>query len=298
VVHRTVRVGIHGVGLIGGSLGLALRRHRGEGVRYRVVGIGRAAVRLRKARALGAVDEFTTGPSRVLPSVDILVLAMGVDLIPRFAGRAAPYLRDGAIITDVGSVKQGIIAGVYSAVRAVGRKVSFVPGHPIAGTEQSGVDHADPLLFVNAPCVLVRTREAAPRAFAAVARMWRHAGARVVEMTAREHDALLALTSHLPHVLSMALLAAAGARHNPRALSRVIAGSFRDMTRVSHSDPALWDAICRGNRQELSRAIAAFAAILDIVKQRLDRQQSLKPLFERARFYRNSCIRATPHKTS
>lgn len=254
-----VRVCIAGVGLIGGSLGQALRRVRRGGRRvYRVVGLGRSEATLRRARRLGAIDEGFTRPSAAVRGAQVVVLCVPVQDILPLARRLAPFLSPGTVVTDVGSVKSAIVDGM---ARALGRRrdVAFVGGHPMAGSEKIGVENADPKLFRGATCVLTPGRGASKVAVAVVRTLWRDAGATALEMSARLHDDGIALTSHLPHLLAFALVSevSAAARRHP-AVRALVAGSFRDMTRVAGSDPHLWSGVFSLNRAALGRALGAF----------------------------------------
>lgn len=239
-------VSILGVGLIGGSLGMALRKTR----KYRVTGIGRNIARLKRAKRLGAVDSFTTDWAEGAKDADIVVLCPPVNLIASAAKRMARYVKPGAVITDAGSVKGEI-------VRAVGKKINFVGGHPMAGLEKTGVDFAKAGLYKGATVVLTPSRKS--KASRMVKKMWMDAGARVIFMSPAEHDRIAALVSHLPHVLAynLSLAAARLNRTNPKA-AKMLAGSFRDMTRVADSSPSDWAAIFRANKKELSKAVRAF----------------------------------------
>ena len=244
------RVAILGVGLIGGSLGQALRRrHRGRS--YRVIGVGRHLDRLKKARSLGAIDELTTDLKAGVRDADIIVLCVPVQTIVPLAARIAPFAKPGAVITDVGSVKQTIVRGMK---KALGRRkdVSFVGAHPMAGLEVTGVANAKADLFRGATCVL--TPGSAP-ATALVRRMWTDAGADCISLSPKLHDEWIAVTSHLPHLLAFALFAQVwdASRADPRVRS-LVAGSFRDMTRVAGSDPDLWTGILDMNRSALKKA--------------------------------------------
>ena len=270
------RVCIAGVGLIGGSLGQALRRARRGGRRlYHVTGFGPSASRLRLARRLGAVDDFSTSLDRAIARADVVVLAVPVSVIPGLIRRLARGLAPNAVLTDTGSVKRAVVA---QAERALGRarRASFVGAHPIAGSEASGVENANPSLFRGAPVILTPGR-ATPTAVARVRALWQAAGARPVTLTAAAHDRWLAATSHLPHLASFALMSAALAAVDGQPARRpIVGGSFRDMTRVAASDPDLWAGIFRANRAELRRASQLFvreiASLLSASPSRLHRR--------------------------
>lgn len=243
------KVCVVGVGLIGGSLGMALRR-----AGYKVSGLGRSQAQLRQAKKLKAVDSFSVRPDAVIPEADIVVLASPVQTMNVVAQQIKPFLKKGAIVTDVGSVKANILSGI---------NVSFVGGHPLAGSEQSGVEHASPVLFKGALTVLT-TAGAPAQAVETITKMWKAVGAVPLKMPAAEHDRVVALTSHLPHLISFALfdLVARVARQN-KHVKTLKAGSFQDMTRIAASDATVWTGIRSLNKTNIKRAVSEFKKTLD-----------------------------------
>jgi prephenate dehydrogenase len=283
------KITIIGVGLIGGSLGLALRSN-GKG-RYHVTGFGRHEAKLRLAKKRGAVDVYTLDARKAVTDADIIVLCTPVDRIAASLSEVLPFLSPGTIVTDVGSVKGSVIDTVKTLLNhrsAQGLLEYFVPAHPMAGLEKTGVDAAQVTLFVGARVVITPQPVTSPSAVAAVTRLWKTAGACVVTTSPHQHDAAVAVTSHLPHILAYALSAAAGevSRANP-TVPDVIAGSFRDMTRVANSDPAAWSAICSGNRKALATILKKYIASLQSVNKNLSSKQKLYRFFDRARTIRN-----------
>lgn len=258
-MKQTPTICIIGVGLIGGSLGLALRK--GSGKKVRVVGLGRSAASLKAAVRRGAIRDFETRPSSLLKSADVVVLAVPVHLIPVLVRKFLPAFKKGALLTDVGSVKGPVIAAVQKIIRAR-RDLRFVGAHPIAGSEKTGVENADKNLFKGATCV-VTTDRARAGDISAVSRLWRGVGATVVTMKAQKHDEVLSLTSHLPHLIAFSIFSQAqtAARQNS-GLRKLTAGSFRDMTRIAASDAEMWGAILDSNRAALRRQTAIFLKIL------------------------------------
>lgn len=257
-LERLGTVAIVGVGLIGGSIGMALRS---RGVASRVLGLGRDPRRLGRACELGAIDEFSVDRPAALARADVVVVCTPV-------GRLADDLLDVAglaphcqLITDAGSTKRAIIEDLER--RAPG-SLPFVGAHPIAGSEQSGVEYARPDLFHDRTCVLTPTDRTPPPALALARRFWQGTGARVVEMSPAEHDRALARTSHLPHVLASALAAEVPPTWLPLA-----AGAFRDGTRVAAADAALWVDILLQNRDELASAVGDLMGSLSDFLERL-----------------------------
>jgi len=236
-----------GVGLIGGSVGLAAKARSAA---RRVVGIGRNTDTLRRARDLGAVDEFTTDPAVGVRSAEVVVFCSPVDLIAKQAREAAGYAMPGALFTDAGSTKGTI-------VRALDGKlpdhVRFVGAHPLAGSEKQGVEYASADLFDGRVCVITPTSSTDPRAVDWAARFWQSLGCEVKQLTPEEHDLALATTSHLPHMLASLLAGQLPTKWQPFA-----ATGFRDTTRVAAGDPKLWAAIVRENAAALSLALERF----------------------------------------
>ncbi len=237
-----------GVGLIGGSIGLAVhRRFR----RARVAGVDRPGV-LRVARARGAVDEATTSLARGLAGADLVVLALPVDAILVILPRVARFLAPESIVTDVGSTKEAI----NGAARGLGLGARFVGGHPMAGSERSGIAHADGGLFAGAPWVLCPAKGAGTAA-RRVASLLRRLGARPTFLDPRAHDRAMARLSHLPQLVSVALANAVGARE-ARPFLHLSGPGLRQMSRLADSPPGLWDAILKTNRRAATRALDDF----------------------------------------
>jgi prephenate dehydrogenase len=247
------RVCVVGVGLIGGSLGMALRRRRGA---YRVTGLGRRTSQLKTARRRGAVDEGFTDPRKALADADIVVFCTPVQSIVPLARKYLPLFKRGAILTDAGSVKGAILDGMRPLL-ARRRDLSFVGSHPMAGSQRTGVENASAGLFKGAVCAV--TTPAPAGAAAVVRRLWTDAGSRCIVIDARRHDALLALTSHLPHLLAFTLFSqVSSAARRDRRVRALVAGSFNDMTRVAASDAELWSGILQLNRPAVMRALSDF----------------------------------------
>ncbi len=240
------RITIVGLGLIGGSLGLALRRRR---LAAEVIGLSRRAASIRAAKRRGAINWGTTDVRTAVAQADLVVLAGPVDTIAAQAKRCARFMRPGAVLTDVGSTKAAI---VRSLERSLPRGIAFVGAHPIAGSEQRGLRAARPGLFDGAVCILTRTPRTSARAFRMVRRLWRPLVAHVLTMSPARHDDALAAASHLPHAVACCLMQA--------VQPDVLPPSFLDMTRIANSPPDLWDGIFLTNRTALLRQMARFDA--------------------------------------
>jgi prephenate dehydrogenase len=265
--------------LIGGSLGQALRKSG----RYRVLGIARKASTLRLAKRRRAIDEGSRHLADAARA-DVVVFATPVGTIVPMLRRLAPSLKPGTIVTDAGSVKSEILAG--SKKIRWPRGVFFVGSHPLAGSHHAGVDAARPDLFKGSVCVVVPAEAKATRA---VENLWRAAGARTQRMSASAHDAAVAVTSHLPHLIAHALVRTLARRADRRMLQSLIAGSFRDMTRVAASDATLWKQIFQANARPLRRALDGFVKALSEVKKQLPRA-SLERFLKTSQKFRTTFV--------
>ena len=235
---------IVGVGLIGGAIGLAAKQ---RGIVGRVVGVGRDRARLQTALELGAIDAIALDLAQGVRDADCVLFAAPVDRIAEQALEAAAFCRRGAILTDAGSTKQAIVERVEAGLPG---HVRFVGGHPLAGSEKKGVEHARADLFIDRLTVLTPTERTDAEAVARLRDFWQALGARVQVMTPAEHDRALALTSHLPHLLASAL-----AGILPAEWAALTATGFRDTTRIAGGDPALWTPIFEQNRAALLDAL-------------------------------------------
>jgi prephenate dehydrogenase len=251
------RMTVAGVGLIGGSLAAAARR---AGLVGEVVGFGRSAANLALARERDLVDRTTDDPAVAAAGAELIVLAAPVGALGALAERLRPHAAPGTLLTDVGSVKGALVAALEAAWQGRG---PVVGAHPLAGSEAAGAGAARADLFVGRRCILTPTERTDPTALARVRALWAGVGARVEEMAPAAHDALLARTSHLPHLLAYALVtAAAGAAVDGRAVLDYAAAGFLDTTRIAGSRGELWRDILLANAPALADALAEFRAAL------------------------------------
>jgi prephenate dehydrogenase len=253
------RIVLVGVGLMGGSLGLALRKRGGA----RVVGLARREETLREARRRGVLHEGFTDPARALDGASVVVFCAPVDKIVPLVRASRRFLSSGkALLMDVGSVKGPLVRALDPLFLGENGPV-FVGAHPMAGSEKTGVQNARADLYKNAVCAITPTAQTpGPRVIQAV-KFWKSVGARPVLVDAETHDRAVALVSHLPHLIADALILSAG-RENGGAggvalLKELAAGSFRDATRVSGADPALWHEIFRMNDRAVRAALRLFS---------------------------------------
>ncbi len=247
------RIAVLGVGLLGGSVGLAAKA---RGAAETVVGAGRPRDALEAARRRGAVDEVADAEVAVR-AAGLVVLATPVRSMPELVRRVAPHLCAGALVTDVGSVK-GELAETLPGIVPPG--VHFVGAHPMAGSHLRGVEHARADLFKGVPCVVASHAGDDPRAVERVCRFWERLGARVVRRDPSDHDAEIAWISHLPHVLAFALAKAVGGA--PRGAGDVSGPSFQEFTRLALSDAELWSDILTANRKAIAGPLQDVAAAL------------------------------------
>jgi prephenate dehydrogenase len=283
------RVAIIGVGLIGGSLAMAMRR---KGLVDRIVGVGRGIENLDAAKAMGAVDTFTQDAREGVEGADLVVVAVPVAKTAEVVRMAAPGIKPGCIVTDVGSVKKAVIDAVEPLLP---EGAAFVPGHPIAGTENSGVGAAFPELFSGRRCILTPTPRTRDEALRAVKAMWEEVGCEVELMDAAMHDSVLAAVSHLPHMIAYALVntvAGEGAAAGCDML-RYSAGGFKDFTRIASSSPEMWADICAMNGAPIAAMMDGFIARLSALKRLIEAndQAALKAEFSRAKRTRDSLAR-------
>ena len=246
-------VAVFGVGLIGGSLAKSLKE---SATAEHIIGVGRAMVNLQKARDTGAIDEIQVDPARAARDADLIVLATPVNTIAELIGVIAPVLSSEKVVTDVGSVKRGI---VRSARQALGNHIGrFVPGHPVAGKEKSGIDAASADLFENHKVILTPLPETDPDGVDLVREMWQLTGARVKSMPVEDHDRVLSVTSHLPHILAYVMMDFLSGSPDRSSCYEMTAGGFYDFTRTASSDPEMWRDISLMNSDCLVRHIQEY----------------------------------------
>jgi prephenate dehydrogenase len=278
------RLSIIGVGLIGGSLAQALKR---AGYCAEVVGGGRDEQQLQRAVKLGVIDRYEKDPARAVIDADVIVLAVPLGVMEGVLRTIAPFIKPDAVITDVGSAKGSVVAAAQAVFGAV--PVNFVPGHPIAGTEKSGVEASLPDLFQQRRVILTPLPQTAAAALAQVRTMWEQAGAEVVEMSVEHHDEVLAATSHLPHMLAFALVDTLARMHEQAEMFRYAAGGFRDFTRIASSDPVMWRDICLANRDAIVTMIDRFQGDLAVLREAIlaGDSQRVEEIFTRAKAARD-----------
>ncbi|MEA3465398.1 MAG: prephenate dehydrogenase/arogenate dehydrogenase family protein [Thermodesulfobacteriota bacterium] len=257
------KLAIVGVGLIGGSLALALKK---AGVVRTVSGWDADGENLKLAGQLGVVDVVADCVAEAVKDADLVVLAVPVGSMLLAAQAVLPHMQAGAVLSDTGSVKQSVVEEVESLAQQAG--VYFVGGHPISGTERSGAGAAFAQLYRGKRCILTPTSVTDARALALVEQVWQAAGSVVVMMDVVKHDRILAAISHLPHMIAYSLVNSVSSydRYSENILD-FSAGGFRDFTRIASSDPVMWRDIALSNRESLLEMITQFEQFLAELKQ-------------------------------
>lgn len=275
---------IIGVGLIGGSLARALKR---AGVVGEIVGTGRDVGHLQRALQLGVIDRIETALPDAVRGADVVLVAAPVGAMEGIFRAIAPSLAAETVLTDAGSTKASV---VEAARRAFGElPANFVPAHPIAGTEKSGVEASFAELYDGRRVILTPTENSAPEAVARVREMWQQAGAKVVETGVDHHDEILAATSHLPHLLAFALVDTLATMDDKQEIFEFAAGGFRDFTRIASSNPQMWHDICVHNEPALLTILNRFEADLEKLRLAIANNDSdyLLQVFTRAKSARD-----------
>jgi prephenate dehydrogenase len=278
------KLAVYGVGLIGGSFALALKA---AGAVQHVVGVGRSRSNLDAALAAGAIDAIAADDREALAGADLVLLAMPVGQMAPVMRRIAPLLGAQTVVTDAGSTKRDVVALATEHLSAA--LARFIPAHPIAGAERSGAQAARADLFRDRHLILTPVAQNDPQAVALVRQAWEIAGMRVSSMDPQRHDEALAAVSHLPHVLSYALVHELAGRENAEHLFALAAGGFRDFTRIAGSSPEMWRDICVSNRDLILDELGRYRAELERLAALLHAGDGagLEALFSAARAARN-----------
>ena len=271
---------IVGVGLIGGSLARALRKAK---LVNRVTGCNRNEETLKKAIELDVIDDYSLDIKEAVSGADVVVIGTPLSTTEKLLPQIVASLKEGAVITDVGSAK-GSVVDVARVV--MGELISqFVPGHPIAGTEQSGVEASFAELFINHRVILTPLEETNTQALKLITDMWQAVGADVIDLDVEHHDAVLAATSHLPHMLAYALVDCLAGMQEREEIFKYAAGGFADFTRIASSSPEMWHDICFSNRNALLNTLDKFTDHINQIKKAIENSDSeqLLKIFKRAK---------------
>ena len=254
------RLVVVGVGLIGGSVAAALKR---RGAVDHVIGVGRGMTNLQQALSLGVIDEIAQDLTTAVRGADVVLVSVPVKQTAGVLERLSQCLDKRVIVTDAGSTKRDFVRMAGEKLGETARRV--VPGHPIAGAERTGVGAATPDLFAGKRTVLTPLVDTDPNAVDRVESMWRTCGAKVTRMSPEHHDSVFSAVSHLPHVLSYALVEMIASRDNGEELFSFAASGFRDFTRIAGSSPEMWRDICAANGDQLLCDIESFQRALSLL---------------------------------
>jgi cyclohexadieny/prephenate dehydrogenase len=284
------RLALIGIGLIGSSIA---RVARGEGLAGRIVAAAPSAATRETALRLGLVDAVHEDAAAAAAGADLVIICTPIGVYGEIAARIAPHLKPGATLSDVGSVKQAVVRDVGALVPEA---VHFIPGHPVAGTEQSGPAAGFAELFENRWCILTPPPGVDAAALERLASFWRRAGSRVEVMDARHHDLVLAITSHVPHLIAYNIVGTADdlATVTESEVIKYSAGGFRDFTRIAASDPTMWRDVFLNNREAVLEMLGRFTEDLAALQRaiRWGDGQALFDLFTRTRAIRRAIIEA------
>ena len=287
---RFPRIALIGIGLIGSSLAAVIRR---DGLADHIAVCARTQASLDKAVELGRADSVTFDPRDAVTDADLVVLCTPISICGPIAEAMKSALKPGAIVTDVGSVKGAILRGVGPHIPD---GVHLVPGHPVAGTEHSGPEAGFAELFQDRGCILTPPPDADPVAVDRISALWRQAGMTVEIMDADHHDQVLAMTSHLPHLIAYSIVATATELEGDlkKEVIKFSAGGFRDFTRIAASDPVMWRDVFLANKDAVLDVLGRFNEDLTALQKAIRRSdgETLEELFTRTREIRRGVIEA------
>lgn len=292
---RWNKITLVGVGLLGGSLGLALRRRK---LAKEIAGYVRREASLKECERAGVTDFATTDLLAAVSGADLVVLCTPLAQMKPLVRQMLPALKRGAIVTDVGSVKGSVVQELESLIAKAG--AHFVGSHPMAGAEKTGVLAARASLFECAVCVVTPTTKSHRPAVRKVEQLWESVGGRLLKLTPEAHDALVSRSSHLPHVVAATLAATVLDPKNPKDIATLCATGFRDTTRIASGSPEMWRDIALTNRKHLGRALAGFISELGKFQAALKRgdAKAIAKFFETAKHRRDNwcacCVSPSP----
>ena len=279
------KITIIGVGLIGGSLGLALKEKKPN---FKIVGIDKQNI-IEKAIALGAIDEGTVNLKEGIKKADIIIIATPVKTIINILTQINPFLKKGCLVTDTGSIKQKI---VQKANKILSKDIHFIGGHPMAGSEKYGIESADPYLFYNKTYILTPTPKSNLRALEKASLLIEMIGAKELILDPLEHDRIVSAVSHLPQIIAVSLINTIGElalRGNNNNYFKAVGEGFKDMTRIAYSPFKMWEDICDTNQENILEMIQEFKNHLEVIEDKLkNNPNSLKEEFQKASKLRGS----------
>ena len=279
------KITIIGVGLIGGSLGLALKENRPN---FKIVGVDKQEV-IKKAIVRGAIDEGTVNLEEGIKGADVVIIATPVKTILNLLSQISPFLEKGCLVTDTGSTKAQIIE---TANQVLTQEVHFIGGHPMAGSEKYGIDSADPHLFQNKNYILTPTKQSNLVALEKTFLLIKMIGAKKLMLDPLEHDRIVGAISHLSQIIAVSLTNVIGLlaqRENNNNYFKAVGPGFKDMTRIALSPCKIWEDICETNQKTIVEMVQEFRKYLGIIENKLkNNPRSLKKEFQKARKLRES----------
>lgn len=280
---------IFGVGLIGGSLALALKK---AGYCKNIIGCSRDEAHLQRAVELGVIDSYTLDQKEAVQGADLVLFAVPIRAIGGILANIVDVLDDNTIITDAGSAKGSVINAVKDVYDG-NLPAIFVPGHPIAGREKSSVEAAIPDLYIDHKVVLTPIQETSENAIHIVKAMWQAAGATVEMLPVKHHDDVLAATSHLPHILAFSLVNTLSKSEYKDAVFDYAAGGFKSFSRTASSDPVMWRDICLENKTAILNSLDAYQQDLESLRTAIEAEnaEKIQQVFENAKTTRDRIIK-------
>jgi len=278
-MKRLNKVAIVGVGLIGGSIGLALKRKR---LAREVAGIGHRRSSIKKAVELRTIDWGTLDLKRGVEDADVVILATPILTMTKIVKKIAPYLKKGCIVTDVGSTKFRLVRDIETLLP---KGIDFIGGHPMAGSEKRGVEKTKEDLFRNSICILTKTKSTKARPLKAIKALWSAMGAEVITLSPKTHDRIASQISHLPHMVIFSMLAGID-----NESLRFASTGFCDTTRIASSDARIWRDIAISNKEEILKSISKFKRDLSELNRAIRRSDdaTLMRIFENSKAKRDS----------
>jgi len=255
------RVCIIGVGLIGGSMALGMRKLK---LAHEIIGLGRRIENLKQAKKLKIIDDWSLKPEQAVKNAELIILATPMGAMPELVKSIAQNFKPKVILTDVGSTKLKMIEKILPLID---EKVDFVPAHPIAGREKTGAKYADANLFKNHWTIITPTQRSSKKGVERIKRLWQALGAKVAIMNPKEHDEILAYISHLPHLVAYGLVSTIWNQEQALPVLRFSAGGFKDFIRIAGSSPEMWRDICLDNKEMIFKALNQYQNQLEKLKQ-------------------------------
>jgi prephenate dehydrogenase len=279
------KITIIGVGLIGGSFGLALKEKKPN---FKIVGVDKQEI-IEKAIARGAIDEGTVNLEKGIKEADIVIIATPVKIILNILTQINPFLKKGCIVTDTGSTKKQI---VERANEVLSKDVFFIGGHPMAGSEEYGIESANPYLFQDKTYILTPAHKSDLGALEKISLLIKMIGANRLILDLIEHDRIVGAVSHLPQIIAVSLINTIGElalRGNNNNYFKAVGEGFKDMTRIASSPYKIWEDICDTNQENILEMIQGFRNYLEVMEDKLENDpSSLKEEFQKARKFRES----------